>query len=304
MKSNGKDSGGTIALLNLPAHAVLSLDGSASQTLKNEENLLVIDNIYPSHGCHLLVVRGNGDAGSHNGQVTSMLSIGILIMYPHQFMEESAGWFVAREFDARTEEISSRLIDELSQDNLKKSIINQHGMSGNHCKIIPYHQFISSSSNNIDVVWGKYLTNFISSTVLAIHGLTGRGDKIIPGSFTQDDDKTMSGINAIDTMDTYTDGETLRYPSIPHIDTHQNRSINSHSGTRRFLARLTPTERTSFFINSNSKGGGVLDNRNDSIFENVLLTYYKGNWEVMLGQFQLSFVVFLCCSCLSSLEHW
>ena len=97
------------------------------------------------------------------------------------------------------------------------------------------------------------------------------------------------------------DGHSLSYPPIPHIDTSQSHRINSHSGTKRFLASLSPSDRTTLFFTTTSNN---LEDNDDMIFEKVLTIHYDGSWETLLGQFQLSFIIFLCCSCLASLEHW
>lgn len=307
-----ENNGGTIALLNLQPYTALCLDGSASQTLKNEENLLVINNITPLHGFHLLVVRANNHYGGNNEggglkrgyDGASMLSIGLLILYPNEFNNKEE-WFIAREFNSQTEEISSRLLDDVSFKNLKQSVKNQDG-NVNTLKIISYDRFLNcnyihgqSPSCNKNEVWEKYLTNFISIEVLSMHGLSGKGDKIVPGSFSQDDDSISTNGKAQEN-----DGITLSYPPMPHIDRNQHRSINAHAGTRGFLASLPPAERTSFFISNNQLGASDKQDISSLIFEKVLSRYYKGSWHMMLGQFQLSFILFLCCSCLSSLEHW
>jgi hypothetical protein len=364
--------GGTIALLNLPAHTVLSLDASASQTLQNDEHMLAITNIHSQTGCHLLVVRGGGNVNSPTYNGATLHAIGVLILYPRNENEHGNehgddhehehGWFVARKFDPMTEEISSELLDEISNDNLQKAIEtnnyyngnnnNTNGMNINSSRIIPHCRLFAAqggqkganttnttnstttNSKPHDEIWSNYLTNFISMDVLSKHGLTGKGDKIVPGTFSEEDDNinnsNNNNNNGLDTRANQKeeDGHTLSYPPIPHINintsgtgsqstnTSMSSSINSHSGTRRFLASLTPTERTSLFLairasssnNSNSNNNSYKQNNNEShediIFETVLSTYYDGNWKILLGQFQLSFILFLCCSCLSSLEHW
>ena len=294
---------GTIALLNLPACSVISLNASASQTLKNEENLLVINNIYPSSGVHLLVVRGNSKMGSSNDNGSESLSIGVLILFPRKEINDD--WFIARKFDARTEEISSHLLDDISYENLRKSVANRDQSNINSTRIIPYYRFHDRSNSehirNRHSIWENYLTNFISIEILSKHGLTGKGDKIIPGAFTEDDEYMDSNCKK-NTSITNEDGHSLIYPPIPHIGENQSRSINSHPGTRRFLARLSPSERTALFLKNDEDLRS--QKWDELIFEKVLSRYYGGNWKVMLGQFQLSFIVFLCCSCLSSLEYW
>ena len=108
------------------------MNASASQTLKSEEQLLVISNIQPSNGCHLLVVRGGGNVSSQNGHDgVTFHSIGLVILQPSSdscngnynddvVMMNSdeqgydSNWFVTRKFDAQTEEISSQSLDKTS----------------------------------------------------------------------------------------------------------------------------------------------------------------------------------------------
>ena len=224
------------------------------------------------------------------------------------------GWFIARKFDKRTEEISSELLDQQSYENLKHSIREGGCNIIDRRKIIPHNRLFPSSAtantgmNNLNhhEIWAKHLTNFISKSVLAKHELTGKGDKIVPGTFTEKEDEkgiiNVSGkmnddeANDANEVQELEDGKTLIYPPIPHIN--ESYSIQAHQGTRRYLANLTPSERTNLFL------GGSQGHKNGLILEQVLSKYYDGKWKVLLGQFQLSFVVFLCCSCLASLEHW
>ena len=150
---------------------------------------------------------------------------------------------------------------------------------------------------NSNDIWSKFLTHFISKDVLSMHGLTGRGDKIVPGTFSHEDDNLDPKVK--DEMKEE-DGHSLKYPPIPHVDPKQSHRVNAHSGTKRFLSTLSPSERTQIFLAINNCD---LDEK-DVLFEKVLSTYYSGNSKILLGQLQLSFIVFLCCSCLSSLEHW
>jgi hypothetical protein len=258
-----------------------------------------------------------------------------LILYPIK-QEIHNDWFIARKFDKRIEEISSQLLDEISHENLRKAVVtNRESLSPitSTSKFIPYDQFINAGGDggnhdelilnesssgcrkSQDYIWGSHLTNFISIKVLCKHGLTGEGDKIIPGSFSHDDDGNDDDGGDRNKLQGHTrtnqeqqqdyesqDGHCLIYPPIPHIDnSNYSQSITSHSGTRRFLATLSPSERTSFFHRQEQE---QRQDTNRMVYQKVLSTYYSNNWEILLGEFQLSFVLFLCCSCLTSLEHW
>jgi len=373
---------GTIALLNLPPQTSLSLNASAAQILRKEEPLIVIREVTPSNGFHLLVVRagntGSGGGGMDGGSGFILHSSAILFLFNEEENgcggvgvggEERKDWFVARKYDVQTEEISPEAaLDDRSCDNLEKSILNytkgnnsstSNSTSGtdgcssgslNPTRIITYDAFTTATTTTTnDTIdcnndtpsmrqqrqsdWFLHLTKFISHTVLERHGLSGRGDKIIPGTYYEEEDDitehmtktTTAKINVVGTSDTTTttappttasnpnpedesDGVTLSYPPIPCIDLQQR--CHLHGGTRRFLAGLSPSDRTDLFIRHNGtatdgwESSSSSSSPEDVVFRRVLKDCYGGRWDVLFGEWQLSFVLFVCLGCLSSLEHW
>eukprot|EP00557_Chaetoceros_sp_GSL56_P012302 CAMPEP_0176478288 /NCGR_PEP_ID=MMETSP0200_2-20121128/1106_1 /TAXON_ID=947934 /ORGANISM="Chaetoceros sp., Strain GSL56" /LENGTH=639 /DNA_ID=CAMNT_0017874215 /DNA_START=158 /DNA_END=2074 /DNA_ORIENTATION=+ len=384
MTNNGK---GTLALLKLPKHLSLSLDGSRMKTLKNPQDVLVIRDT--PLGFHLLAVRSanvnkvcaNGGtqgtnhleqepsssssssaaaaAAAHVGPeasevvVPSMMTLG-LTFYFHptpssscssssslSFDMSSLSSFVVKEYDASTEEWTSHEVDDLTKHNLYKAIESvslpqeqiyaqdlesprQSQSQIDASMIIHYDNFIAQEEgihNNSSLgakIWSKYLTNYVTMEVLHRHSLTGKGDEIIPSSYTGpspwNDDHLVSALTSSSCGPSSSqqphDGKVLHYPPIPmpplsksttnRRDETKSVSLHHHEGTKRYLATLSPQQKTEFFLNVHQSASTP----GDCLFMSILEGSYDGKWENFIGDFQLSFVLFLCCSCLSSLEHW
>ena len=259
-------------------------------------------------------------------------SVGIVILYPalsETMTVVRDAWFVAKRFDPSTEEISG--IDNLSLSNLRdamdRACCQGNGATGMMSRVVPYYRFMAGAtdvsprkfgpqppggSSPTTSDWSNSLTNLIDQKVLARHGLSGRGDKIIPGSYQDYTDAVstgdMSGVHNVE------DGIHLSYPPTPCMEVHhQNRKGKNkndsgllglrHVGTRRYLSTLSSEDRTSLFRGSGSNLGSDILRRVLGEFYGSELHPY-GSWKILLGEWQLSFVVFLCCGCLSSLEHW
>ena len=374
-----KKGSGSLALLKLPSNTILSLDGSATQTLRKEEELIVITGM--PLGFHLLSVRAGGGGANGGGDTMNInmsMQIGLLILYPkhendhnrdailladsesdaEMSMSMSSNNFIARQYDPQTEEMSSCPLDNVTRKNLYNAIQKQTTMKQKlpdpRMTLIPYDIFTKMSSGDCDqdkkmdskqrtTTWGEHLTNFISKQVLIRHNLTGHGDKIVPGSMDMDTDleidntKSKSKVEVMndDVIEQIQDGVSMKYRPIPCFDLSQGRRgemgekksgeevqmksrsmkirPQSHNGTRKYLASLTPPERTALFTMQHGHGYGGCNSssieRNssssgDHVFQCILRDYYNGRWEMLLGELQLSFVVFVCCSCLCSLEHW
>ena len=376
-----KKGSGSLALLKLPSNTILSLDGSATQTLRKEEELIVITDM--PLGFHLLSVRAGGGGANGGGDTMNInmsMQIGLLILYPkhendhnrdailladsesdaEMSMSMSSNNFIARQYDPQTEEMSSCPLDNVTRKNLYNAIQKQTTMKQKlpdpRMTLIPYDIFTKMSSGDCDqdkkmdskqrtTTWGEHLTNFISKQVLVRHNLTGHGDKIVPGSMDMDTDleidntksnsKSKVEVMNDDVIEQIQDGVSMKYRPIPCFDLSQERRgemgekksgeevqmksrsmkirPQSHNGTRKYLASLTPPERTALFTMQHGHGYGGCNSssieRNssssgDHVFQCILRDYYNGRWEMLLGELQLSFVVFVCCSCLCSLEHW
>ena len=377
-----KKGSGSLALLKLPSNTILSLDGSATQTLRKEEELIVITDM--PLGFHLLSVRAGGGGANGGGDTMNInmsMQIGLLILYPknendhnrdailladsesdsdaEMTMSMSSNNFIARQYDPQTEEMSSCPLDNVTRKNLYNAIQMQtmkQKLPDPRMTLIPYDIFTKMSSGDCDqdkkmdskqrtTTWGEHLTNFISKQVLIRHNLTGHGDKIVPGSMDMDTDleidntksnsKSKVEVMNDDVIEQIQDGVSMKYRPIPCFDLSQERRgemgekksgeevqmksrsmkirPQSHNGTRKYLASLTPPERTALFTMQHGHGHGGCNSSSiegnssssgDYVFQCILRDYYNGRWETLLGELQLSFVVFVCCSCLCSLEHW
>lgn len=180
-----------------------------------------------------------------------------------------------RRYDKSTEEMGSRAVDDITAHNLvsrmKQNMIEPP-------RIVDYNQFIDETKSE---KW-KTLTHFISDSLLKRRQIK-RLEKLIPGSHESEHQDTI-------------DGKNVAYPPIPVIQmSRQQRNIRhiQHAGTKRFLESLHPSQRTSLCTALQSE-----------ILEHVLSHYYGGNIDDLLGELQLSFVLFVYMHCFSSLSHW
>jgi hypothetical protein len=196
---------------------------------------------------------------------------------------------LVRTYDPYTEEISSIPVDEVTTSNLLSEIgLNRMGPQ----RIVPYDQLVPSSKAD---AW-RDLTGFVSHQLLRKRGILA-GAKIIPGAYGYDEsDVNKPQTNKAEPPAQEVDGESVTYPRIPVMDSSQSaRTHSRHLGTKHFMAGLTPSERTSFFLN---------EHPSTRVMEHVLNSYYDDKWKDMLGDIQLSYVLFLNLHCFSSLEHW
>jgi hypothetical protein len=165
-------------------------------------------------------------------------------------------------------------------------------------------------------------TNYISTALLHKRGLQ-HGSKVVPGgggSLLVADTTDEEAVDVAVTSQPQTqttqepDGIALIYPPIPCLDVGKESSISMgtmmrHTGTKLFFQSMAPQERTELFVQAANSSDS--DNDNDdhrsvgtTLLGRVLTQYYNHRWEELLGDIQLSFVLFLHVHCLSSLEHW
>jgi len=305
------DAPGVIALLDLPPGTSATVDGS-THTIRRDD-FVGISSVPPT-GFHFVAVSSAGDISSSSqiGSSSDGRSVNntdsiprpsalhttgfVLLMDPEEespyiTKEENGSWIVARRYDAHTEEISSTPINNVTSTNLLKTASNG-GIDPR--RIVPYERFITGQQ---PVEKWNEMTGYISQTLLNRRGIVS-GSKIIPGAFEEEDGddaytssvKTRKGI----------DGSSICYPPIPCIQgssasfpMHISRA--SHAGTKRYLSNLSPSDRTALFMDA-EPGSKILDI--------VLKENYEGRWEELVGDIQLSFLLFLHLGCLSSFEHW
>lgn len=279
-----KGPGSIVALLQLPPGSVLGLDGQ-SVVLKRDD-FVGFTCLPPDASFHLVTVRAGSIAkspGNPSQQTASAVTAGFRLS-----LNETEA--LVRKYDPRTEEISSNLVDEVTTSNLLNEVgANRIGPQ----RIVPYDQLVPSSKAD---AW-RGLTGFVSHQLLRKRGILA-GAKIIPGAYGFDD----ADVNKPQTDNTAEpsaekiDGKSVTYPRIPVMDSSQSaRTHSRHLGTKHFMAGLTPSERTSLFLK---------EHPSSRVMEHVLNFYYDDKWKDMLGDIQLSYVLFLNLHCFSSLEHW
>jgi hypothetical protein len=185
---------------------------------------------------------------------------------------------IVRRYDPQTEELSSTPVDESTFLNLQLQVTN--GQLEPH-RMIPYIRVVSAEQVSL---W-KAQKSHVSPLLLKLRGLEG-GKKIVPGSF---EEETPTPRNTI-----IVDGTSVMYPNIPVAPIRIGNSHN-HTGTTRYLRKLPPADRTSLFFHAHPAGRLVND---------VLFRYYQNQWQDLVGDIQLSYLLFLQLQCLGSLENW
>ena len=296
-----------MALLDLPPGTSVSVDGS-TQIIRREDFVGIHG--FPPSGFHLVVVSSAGDgsrsttAGSISdndnaddaGNTSSQTAIpkpsalhttGFVLMGKNNNNgDDDDDWIVVRRYDPQTEEISSTPPDDITCSNLQRSILD--GSIGPQ-RVVPYDRFIENQSN--PETW-KVITTFITTSLLRRRGIAS-GEKIVPGAY-EEDFADQQGPSMAPSESKPRDGMSICYPPMPCIEgAHMART--GHLGTKRYLSHLSPSDRTALFLDA-EPGSKVLDI--------VLRTHYDESWEELVGDVQLSFLLFLQLGCLSSFEHW
>lgn len=248
-----------VGLLQLKRDAVVGIDGQ-SLVLRTDDFL--VSNVPDEF--HFVTVRHS----------ESRLVVGFLL-----FGDQSESFI--RKYDAYSEEVSGKPVDRLTVDNLLSA-------APSNPRVVAYTRVVPDSQ----VQQWKKQTNFIhASQILAIRRIEN-GEKIVPGSYSMEDDGIVSSKEQ-----RTEDGKSLIYPPIPVVDSKLSIWQTKHSGTKRYLHRLSPSERTSLFVNDTSPIA-------DRLFEDILQKYYNGQWQALMGDLQLSYSLFLYLQCFSSFEHW
>lgn len=261
---------GAISLLDLPTQSAIGIDGHVI-LLKRDDFVGIISGVPSDHMFHLLTVR---PASTTQKETFSTLTCGFVLFPP-----KKSDWIVARRYDPRTEEVDSTPLDELTTANLNRQV--QEGQMQQ--RVVPYDGILPT----LEIETWKTQTSFISEGLLDKRGLC-HGDKVVPGCY-EDDNCNESNSEAA------ADGKSLVCPPIPVLDDTSKLKRTSHIGTKRYLAELSPADRTALFMEENPA---------DRAFANVLARYYGNNWKDLLGDIQLSYTMFLHIQCLASMEHW
>ena len=259
------------AILNLPPRSCLRLDGQT--ILLHRDDFVGIGGI-PLDGLHLLTVRPSiRTSKTTNEPAFASISTGFIL--PATQKEDEA---LVRKYDPQTEEVSDEPVDEMTRSNLVQQI---HHQSMDPQRMIPYASVIRSEGAAL--AW-RQSTSFVTLDLLTSRGIPP-GTKIIPGA---QDDQMADFMNS-----TLRDGVSPKYPMIPVLDAGTRRI--THRGTKAFLQSLSPNQRTALLTDKQPSS---------KVFRMVLQETYKGNWRDLLGDIQLSYILFLNLQCYSSLEHW
>ena len=259
---------GTVALLALPSQSAVGVDGH--NVVLRRDDFVGIQGIPSDHMFHLITMCA---AGSSEAPSRSTLTLGFVLLPPRD-----SNWMVVRRYDPQTEEVSSTPVDDLTCSNLMQQI-RVGGVEPQ--RSIPYHRMLSLSQ--IDA-WRKQ-TSFVSARLLDMRSL-GHGDKIVPGCYADDADTAAPKP---------VDGKPVYFPPIPYLADTNKLKRTRHVGTKRYLAQLSPSDRTALFLD---------DHPADRVLTDILSRYYDNKWEDLLGDIQLSYTLLLHIHCLASLEHW
>jgi hypothetical protein len=265
-----------VALLGLKEGAVLSIDGKPLM-LKTNDFVGFELPLSSSRQFHLITAKPSDQAA---------VTIGFLVE-----SGETQTTPLIRQYDAQTEEISSQPVDSQTARNLQEQV--SQGSIDSH-RMIPYQQMFSEEEAK---QWNEKI-KFVSGWLIEKRKISGA--KIVPGSYQQDDNNLNLQLQQqqqqTTTNNPIIDGVPISYPSIPIIVSENGVSKSrSHQGTKSYLETLTPSDRTSLFIDPDPE---------HRLLGDILRRHYENDWRHILGDIQLSFVMFLHLKCLHSLEHW
>lgn len=253
-----------LGLLDLKKDAAIGLDGQT--IVLRTDDFIGVSGL--ASGFHLVSVRS---------EPQSSIAVGFVMLGDSNLV---------RRYDPQTEEVSSDEVDVLTTQNLVEQV--QNGKLA-HTSVIEYSTIVSVDQKQ---KWDEQTKYILSSGILEKRNLRD-GDKIIPGSY-QDDGESSTSFTLTDHNNS-ADGRSILYPDIPVVDTSISFRNYSHRGTKRYLRKLSPDERTHLFREPRIASRLLCD---------VLSSYYGNKWRALLGDLQLAYTLFLYLQCLASLEHW
>lgn len=295
-----ENMGGILALLDLPRGSVLNLDGET--VVLRRDDFIGFHSI-PTHSdtiqgkaiFHAVFARagaaaisGSTDSGRPAASATT---VGFVFLWEEDaaLANSSPSTFVRR-FDPLTEEIGPAQVEEAVAANLCYEIaagrLEQQ-------RAVSYQQFTSKTKAD---TWNN-LTKFVSQRLLRRRGIEN-GDKLVPGSYSNDDEadpKAANSIHKATTTAAIIDGTSIIYPPIPVLNQSLLTRHTKHAGTKLFLKELAPTTRTAFFIDTSPAS---------LVLKHLLTIEYGNQFECLLGDLQLSYVLFLNLHCYTSFIHW
>jgi len=312
-KDNNSNFGdGFLALLGLPIGSTIAIDGHLPVVLKRDDFVgFTRAPMGNRDEFHMVAVRagirtsqGQGPASSSGGAFT----VGFVLPQLRKGATDTPATTCSliRKYDPTTEEVSAAPVDEATCQNLLEDI---HRGRVHPERVVDYHRLFAASTSDHGSQrhyrWSD-LTGFISPVLLERRGIRA-GDKIVAGTYEEgESEKNDNGAISARQEETATaveDGKSLQFPGVPLmnpplVDSMSGRRQERHShhlGTKRFLAALQPPERTRLFVDPYP---GTL------ALEEVLARYYDRDYRMLLGDVQLSYVVFLQLHCYASFSHW
>jgi len=279
---NENSNGGIFALLDSPIGSNISIDGK-SIVLKRDD--FVGFAALKSFAFHLIAFQAF-PTSSHKGGCGSSRH-GIVLLTQND--KNNDNWMVAHRYNPKTEEIDPSPIDRLTIMNLESSIRSNHLGPP---RVICSNDLLSETEMND---WQRS-TTFISVSLLQKRQMF-HGCKIVPGAFREDEDSKITTNSESLSRDHHVDGRELHYPPIPIVGGNSNKWCK-HNGTKKYLASLNPSQRTDFLVSMQDNSSPT------TLVDHILDEYYDQRWEELLGDVQLSYIMFMHLQCLSSLEHW
>jgi hypothetical protein len=333
MRNNGNDydnnninDGVVIAIIDFPKGGTFGLDGQNIILKTNNDSSFIGVKDAPSNNTfHLVTCNGNGGTNkndnnnnNNNNTVNTAVTVGFVIFGGGRRSNSlnDVDHHLIRRYDPQTEEVASNEIspvDEITKRNLIQQIpIMSMDPSRS---VLQYDQIIASNNNKIWKEQTRYINESSELLLNTIRGLS-TGNKIVPGCYDPEDEIEINEEPNDTTKKTQkkttqlVDGISLTYPPIPVIDMKLSLAAHAtkHNGTKRFLSRLNPSERTRLFLlSSTTTATSSSNNNNNSHFiwlERILSDYYHNSWKALLGDLQLSYLLFLHLGCYSSLDHW
>ena len=290
------DSSPAVVLFNLPSGLTLTIN-QVRKTLSRDHAVLIISNI-PQDTYSLLATHAPNPSSSAPSHGSA------LVLYPC-----SSDDVIARKYNSNTEELDGvneeaagrEAIKMLSgrEGNSSTIIMGNHRLSALATKdgaavVVSFHDFVESK--------GGDMYSCVHSSVLRRLKLKS-GDKLLPGSYENDcndetdTDKVQQGMP--DKIPLIEDGFVVPYTAIPCVNVsseHERMMILRHTGTKQYLQKLSPSERTQILFGNNAP--------NSFLLADVMKRVYSDRFADVIGELELSFSLFLSVHCLASFEHW
>ena len=327
-EGKAQPEGLVVALLDFPKGGTFGLDGQS--IVPQTEDFLGVRGV-PRGAFHLVTCKNgnasrvdtnsNSNSNSNNATPNTLdtaVTVGFLVYGDTGERSDNNGaHHLVRKYDPQTEEVASE--ERHAVDDITKRNLVQRMTSGSlpPTRVLRYDQIVGAGANEEEPdvlsqqrIWREQ-TRYIhdpspgKSSISLLEDLRNlpSGEKIVPGCYDPEDE-AENHEGAPKTVPRITDGRSPVYPPIPVVDPGLSLAKHKHSGTNRFLSGLAPRERTGLFLAASAGGGGGGAAPNFVWLDRVLKDHYRGSWEALLGDLQLSYVLFLYLGCYASLEHW